>query len=507
MSTKVPITNVGAIGVIKDLPDYELPPEAWTDSTGMSFIEGGGVSKRLGTESALDVVPPLGEPLWILPGFQSAYGPYWVYAGTGFLAFTNAGGTTHTSLAAAVGNTRDERWSGGIFGGVGVFNNVHIDPRMWNVAAGSSSALTNWPANTKARVLRPHGRFLVAGGIIESGTVYAQRVKWSSSAPIGFVPATWDETDATKDSREWDLAETGGEIVDMRSLGDTNFIYKTDEIHAMDWIGGVYVFKFARKFGVGVRAMDCVVEYNKRHYIATPDDVVMHDGFTMESILDNKVRRWYAARTGKSYMSRSFVGLARHEMYVALFTAAAVEPSEALLIDLRTGTCAPITPPGGFANFAVGNMYNLEDTTRQEERMLFGLGGFYFGDYGGIDDGAPYGPILARVERTGLTVSGVDRFNAPKSDPRTTKRVSRIWPKVTFRGVGQTLNVYCGAVDNPKAAYPYEFKLFDPAVAPYVEFDDVVGAYIGVKFENSAYGYWQLDSYDIEMDVIGQTPA
>ena len=38
--TIVRVPQVGAIGVVKDLSQHELPPNAWTDASNIRFLDG-----------------------------------------------------------------------------------------------------------------------------------------------------------------------------------------------------------------------------------------------------------------------------------------------------------------------------------------------------------------------------------------------------------------------------------------------------------------------------------
>lgn len=522
--TLVPITRIGSLGVIHDVPGYELPPEAWTSARNVRFIDN-SILRNFGIE------PILGNasiaPYWIMPAFTPADALY-IYAGIGNAYVTD--GNTHDQInTVALGGARDSRWNGGMFGNIGIMNNGINAPWMWTPPALTTNlaALSNWPASTLCKIIRPFGRFLIAYDITEGATNYPWRVKWSSSAPQGAVPATWDETDPTQDSREWDLAETYGKIVDAKPLGDVNFVYKEDEAHSMTWIGGTSVFRFRRAFPFGLLAQDCVIEHEKRHFVGAFDDVYVHDGFTYKGLLRARLREWYAGRMDNP--QRSYMAVAGNMGLLAFCESGASEPNLAIQINLEDLTCSlrelpdiPFITSAAADPTEVITTYDDVDITFDAMVGAFGLRSFTQGktrfigawpgatnrivmlDQGFDNNGTDF---TAYVERTGLAVSGVDRYNAPKVDPSRVKRLDRVWPKVTLQN-GTGFRIRAGASQTPDGAITWAgYQVFNPAVAPYVEFLDVVGPYLAIRFESTDDTLWKMDSYSLDIQDIGAVTA
>ena len=61
--TLVPIYGVGKAGIVRDVPDYKLPPEAWTNGRNVRFID--GKIKRMEGEAAV-MNPPTVAPGFVL---------------------------------------------------------------------------------------------------------------------------------------------------------------------------------------------------------------------------------------------------------------------------------------------------------------------------------------------------------------------------------------------------------------------------------------------------------
>lgn len=553
---RVTIGPAGLIGVNKDIPDYELPPEAWSDVKNMQFIDGRAISS-MGWIDCFDFAELNGgfdELPWIAKGPPGMM-LFARYTGSGFtydVKTITLGTYAQTTLGQVIKSSL-QRITADPFGGVWIINASGTVPKLWSppTAATALVDLTNWPAGKTTNVLHPFGRFLVAYGY--NGN--AQRVKWSSSAPIGGVPATWDETDATQDSRQWDLAETSGRIVDALPLNDTNFIYKSDETQAMRWVGGTYVFDFKRRFGFGIVGQECVKEWKGKHICATPDDVLIHDGFSAESLLQGKNKSWYESRmsggtTTGAYNRKAIMTLIGDDLLLGMPDGTG-EIAALLRLNLKDGAQAIVylDPAATATSSAVQLSYfcatdpvyvlNLIDSALASSaltfisdaktylnkdlatvkpyitgiRRTFNLGSaglrYDFGlfDFGTTNWNGTGGPVnLGQLlERKGLTVAGKDRFGNPKNDPMAVKAVRRLWPKVSRQSA--TLNIEVGAAQSPRGTYTFAPAIaFDPNTMAFVEPLDVVGPYIAVRFSNADGSniMWALDSYDLEFDVVGQ---
>ena len=73
----VSFNDIGSVGVVSDLPPYQLPKEAWSSVTNVRFNDGyyekpKGQSEPLGTPST--------APYFLLP-LHSETGQYWIYSG------------------------------------------------------------------------------------------------------------------------------------------------------------------------------------------------------------------------------------------------------------------------------------------------------------------------------------------------------------------------------------------------------------------------------------------
>ena len=310
----IPINGVGDVGLVLDREPHELPVNAWSAGENVRFKDGYVEKFKGHAQMAAASV----APYFLLP-VQSGATYFWVYPGLAAVYVWD--GTTHTDITNAGGAysaTADLNWTGGVIAGIPVLNNAVDHPQMWaTVSAGTKltdltyvAGSSTWAdVNYLCGSLRAFKNFGIALDVTKSGTRYGNLVKWSHPAVPGAVPASWDETDATKDAGEYAIGEDGDFCVDSARLRDTHVIYKEFSCWGMQYIGGAEVFRFFPIFNqIGTPTRRCAVQIRyARHVVFTGDDYVVHDGTNAQSVLDRRMRKLLASTIDPSYYSRSFV--------------------------------------------------------------------------------------------------------------------------------------------------------------------------------------------------------
>lgn len=73
----------------------------------------------------------------------------------------------------------------------------------------------------------------------------------------------------------------------------------------MQYIGGVYIFRFYKMFGdFGMPNRNCAVEYSSgKHFVFTGTDIVVHDGNSYKSIATGKLKKLFKTITGTQLAS------------------------------------------------------------------------------------------------------------------------------------------------------------------------------------------------------------
>lgn len=525
----IPFSKVGRMGLITDSPPHDLPLEAWSAAENVRFSRGRverfhGHSPVLGT--------PTISPYTILP-WSDSQELYTFYAdGT---AIYRTDGISHIDVSRAVGGAYTAgtypRWNGGVLGGVPILNNTNFvdPPQMWNSATTKFADLSNWPAATACRVIRPYKQYLVALDITESGTRYPTRIMWSHPADPGTVPLSWDYTDDTKDAGTFSMSETTGFLVDCLPLGDVNIIYKEDSTWYMRHTGTEFIFQSGMLFrNQGMLTANCVAEFARRHFVVGLDDIWMHDGQTSQSLIEDKVKDYFFANLDPSFYVHTFVvsNPRREEIWVCYPETGNVWPNMALVWNWRYSTWTIRELKGNFAfgtyqmvesaptddtfEGSVGTTFDADSGTFGERsftptggRILLAEPGagkaFHLADTTEQWDGQT---VTTFVERTGLTIAGVDKEGKPIVDQERVKFVRRVWPNIRA-DAGAIINVYVGKQDRIGADVIWTGPLyFDPSRDVKVDCT-VSGRLIAVRFEVTTDHWWELEGYKLDLEVIG----
>lgn len=304
-----------SLGVVTDLAPEELPAGAWTYAQNMRF-KGGRAAAMRGIAQVFDT--PAVAPYFLQP-YQQAGNVWWVHAGLAAVYVDNGTARTDITGTAPTG-TADDRWTGGVLGGVLVMNNGVDVPTYWGGDTGTNLAtLTGWDANWRAGFLRPWRTFLLAGDITKSGTRYPHMLKLSDAAVPGAIPGSWDATNPALDAVERDAAQTEDYLVDMLPLGDMAIIYKQRSMYYMRETFDARVVELQRLPGdYGMLTRGCGVVTPAGHVVLSAGDVIVHQGQGAQSIADDAVRAVIFAGIDQTNYRRCFVSAnpARSEVWV-----------------------------------------------------------------------------------------------------------------------------------------------------------------------------------------------
>jgi hypothetical protein len=501
----------GGKGLITDLPDHALPINAWSVVSNARMVEG-TAEKASGYADAYSTDPTV-APYSVFP-YKGASAMYWVYAGLAKIKVMD--GTTDTDITNAGADytgTAGDKWTGGVLGGVLVLNNGIEVPQQWSgVPASPCVDLSNWTSTWKAKVLRPFGNFLVAGNISKSSTDYPYMIKWGHPAEAGTVPVSWDETDTTYLAGEQNLRMGGGFIVDMHTVGDINVVYKEGALVAMRFIRGNNVFSFETiSEEMGIFSVNAVQNFTgsdnrSRSFVFGSDDVVVHDGRTVQSVIDDRVRRNLYRNIDGDNIENCFVAAdqGRKEMWVCYPEQGSTWCNKALIWNWREDTWGEQDIPNlshmnfGFFDpdltaptYSTMGAETYASTTRRYNDSFFNPSKrdlvscspsnvkLYEMNEGEQFDGVD---VPFRLERTGWGFL-LDTYGRPAPNKTHRKMVTELWPH--FEGSG-TVQISVGGQD--QAEDPIEWT------GP---FSFTVGSDRKINCRTS----WKLLSFKIEGDM------
>ena len=511
----ITVKDAGKIGVIKDTSRHELPNNCWTDANNIRFLDGSaqqvGGYRELYPSAAV-------VPYHILP-LNVGNVRMWIYASDKKI-YTVINGPTHTNITrqtAAVDvdyNAQRNGWTSALLGGIPILNDGVDPPQQW-LLTGKATVLSAWPANTTATVMRAYKNSLIALNVTKSAINYPYMVKWSHPADPGTVPVTWDPTDATKDAGEFDLAEGYDKIVDGLALRDSFMIYKEASIWRMDYIGGVFVYRFQKVMGSsGALARNCIVELDGRHFVLTTNDCILHDGQTAISVLDKQTRRYLFEQIDQDNSGRCFVFVDKlyNEVFVCYPTLGSQFCNKAMVWNTVDKTVSFRDMPNvnhaasGPVDDSSSSTWASDPNPWDSDTTLWDATGsslslsltvmasnaqkLYLLDSGTMFDGVTPSAFL---ERAGLSLGA----------PGLMKQVGKIRPRI-FGKAGETVNVYLGYSDDPYATPVYNAPVAFTLGEDVDVNDFVSGRYIAVKFQSGTSSSWRLDSYDIELRSSGK---
>lgn len=498
----VPVSQLGAIGIVRDTASHSLALNAWSDGGNVRFIDG-AVEKILGDSIAYS---PAIAPYALLPVVTPTV-RFWVQGGLAKIyAVDNAGTPANITRQVAGSDSNYNadatvRWNGGVLGGVPILNNGNDVPQMWRPTGLGHKLqdLTNWPSTLRAKVVKPFKQYLVALNVTKSGTNFPYTVKWSHPADPGDVPVSWDETDSIRDSGEYSMSETGDYVVDAVPLGRIMVIYKEDNIWSMASVADGNIFGFDRIFkNVGVLNHDHVLGLRQNeHLIFTGDDLVWHNGIQMKSVIQGKWRRWLRKNLDTTYFKRSFLTFnpAMNEVWLCFPSTSSQTPDLALIWNWIDNT---LTMRGisGFSHaapeigsgFPVKRLFAADPLNSQQHLM---------------DDTEQFHGAnpTCWVERRALALP----FNVGEPpDISTDKNITRVYPHIEGT-VGGLLNIYTAMTEKidelPNYGLPKSFVI---GTDKYVDVDRT-GKLLNIKFESDSNIHWRLSSYEVDVKPTGKT--
>ena len=110
--------------------------------------------------------------------------------------------------------------------------------------------------------------------------------------------------------------------------------------------------------------------------------------------------------------------------------------------------------------------------------------------------------MLSYVERTSMPIVGLNRQGNPRMDIGVIKQVNEIWPEFRIQN-GSFVDIYVGGQDTLNDPITWEGPLsFEVGVDDKVDCC-TTGRYLSFKFETTGQSQWKLDSYTVNLEVLG----
>lgn len=524
----ISVDNAGMVGVVQDIAPHKLPPEGWSLAQNVRFRDGYAETFQGHTEVyATPTVAPYFTDHIVAPDLTRL----WVYPGLTTVYAHN--GTTHANISRAVGGaynaSADTNWQGFPFHGLYVLNNGSDVPQVWNTPALGTLLvdLPNWPAGYSARILRAYKTYMLAGDLTEGGTRYPHNILWSHNTEPGTVPTSWTISDPTVDAGETPLSDSREALIEMAALGQFMMLYKGDAVYRLRFVGGRYIFQIDNwTAGFGILSRRCVKDIGGKHVVLSKDDLLVHDGQSMESILTKRMRSWLGNTLDYNNHSRAFVTrkLRTNEVWACFPTNGGSGYADYALVWNWVDNTLSVRELQGFAHIAEGLYSPTLDLTIDADTAVIDSGTdaidsagyapasdsliatdpvnskFYLLDSTQQFNGTSMPVVL---ERTGLGIHRQDRFGNIQIDTTSHKVVTEVWPRMEGSS-GASIDIYVGTQDYPDGAVtwngPYAFRPgVDKKIDCYAS-----GTLLGIKFQSEANQSWKLYGYDMTVAVGGR---
>ncbi|RKZ46091.1 MAG: hypothetical protein DRQ58_09275 [Gammaproteobacteria bacterium] len=339
----VPIKGIGTAGIVSDIRPVELPENVISDGNNIRIFSSGVYSaygyEKL-TENPVQFNPAylihnhssddVGEPAWVLGGDDSI----WSFDSV----WTDITPDGSTDVFNPYG------WSGCNLGKICIINNVQ--PLYYDaILKGDMIPLpfspdVTWPeANKSFKVIRNYNNFLFALNLTEDGEHYPDGYRWSHPADSNGIPFTWDESDISSIASRESLGGDDGAIVDGLTLRNSFVIYSERGIDVLDYTGDDYLFaRRSLATSAGILATNCVVESKGLHYYISDGDVLVNDGTSVTSIMQDKVRAQFVSDISTDFYKNSYAvkNDLHKELWFCIPTSGSEYPNVAYVYNYHT---------------------------------------------------------------------------------------------------------------------------------------------------------------------------
>jgi hypothetical protein len=295
MPNNLTLRQLGGVGIVSDLHPYDLPTAALSAGVNIRFDHGkisrAPVARRVYEFAGPEVSHTPGF-MFSIPAIASGAEQLVTVDATFSHIYSLVGSTlTDVTHAAAVSNDTGEPFTNAFLGNISYLNRRSVVPLSLSIADSIFQPLANWDSTWRCGVLRGYKDFLVALNLLKGADEFPAMVKWSDAVLYGSVPGSWDAGDPTVLAGENTLTDMRGPILDGLQLQDSFIIYGENEVWAMNYVGGTFVFDFRKRFDdVGILNTNCCVEVDGQHYVFDTFDLYKHDGTTKASIAHDRVK-------------------------------------------------------------------------------------------------------------------------------------------------------------------------------------------------------------------------
>ena len=500
--------------VNRDIPPAETKPSEWTATNNVQFRNGFAIRSNGWSE----LFPPVPSPPQWSINITRAGINYWIVGcETGIFRTDTA---VWLDITPTVFNASIEtnQWTGGILNGIVVMNLANSQNVPWYLdwTTNQMLPLPGWPSGVTCGALRTHKFHLFAMNILDNGADFSDQILWSDSAAPGNVPATWLAS-PSNDAGSTILADTPNPVIDGGTLRASFVIYKRNATYVANFVGGTFVFAFRLLFATsGILARNCVDEYEGKAYVITDGDAYVHDGQSLQSLLQGRAKDEIFNQISDTAWPFSYVAIDRANQEVLFCFAPQGADVPAVAVTYTVNTDSIGARQIGSANHITsgivtetGSSEAWEDDleTWAQDTTIWNQTFFNASQDGMVVSDASAAQLFfldGAIDQNGAPISCIirkDDYDFGK--PEIYKLVSRIWPRVTASS-DVLLRVRVAGARTANDA-----PIWSPAVDFRPDEDEYVdtfsnGRFLSFEFSSEGGQPFQLDGFDVELQLGGK---
>jgi hypothetical protein len=321
---------------------------------------------------------------------------------------------------------------------------------------------------------------------------YPHKLRWSSSAEDGAVPAEWMPT-LENDAGDDLLGETPGHIVGGVLMREALYIVKEDSAYVMSYVGGQFVMRVDRMHGsTGTQLQKGYVEMKGALVTCSTRDLVAFDGQTANSMAAGRVREALQATISDQFWDVTKVF--RHTPTTTLWIAGSsgtVRLDSALVFNWSTNTWSKkllnrsyglLALPGTVGDKPLTEIAVLESDVSDTTWWVSVLGE--------ADTNSDGTPKVCTAERAGLPIEGADGV----------AMVREAW--LDYDGT-EDLEVTFGVQDSPDGPVTWGTpQTWTPGTSQSLT-PRLAGRFLAVRLHSEGVGWWKVGALTIDWAMQG----
>lgn len=531
------LRSLDKFGVITDVDPFDLPLGAWSMGINVRFGDGKVTSAPV-WRSVGDVLTNTAPRFLYVANKADSSTSIYVGSLDGSIIEWDPATETDVSITGYTPSDAEAAWTGATLAQVVYVNREDRVPWALKPSDTEFAEVTGWDATWRAKIIRAYGSAVCAFNITKGATRYPTMVKTSDLVTDpGTEPTTWDHTLTTNNATENLLTEMNGEIVEAKSLGNSMVLYSNSETWLMTADGSSNVYSYRKlPFSAGAINTNCVEEVNNRHFVFGSTDIWMHDGLSMKSISDGRVRKWVFKNLNAQKSDRFFVSHNPQHNTVS-FHFVSADPyvkfngdgcNRAAVFNLGNETWAfddcPDVFSSGYAKVSLqsltwdnitstwdtvgGSWADLEDGFKRTMIYVGGSTGaltarVYARDYYG-DGSTLSADVNTAATQAGLLLrDGLD-LDELGADLRGYKVILAVYPQGRLDPAAAPLSFTLGVTDYPNVLPAFSTAQTYDALENYKLDFTAAGRFLSMRIDYPDYKTMSLSGLDVDLDVLGE---